>query len=61
MYGMNNSVKLFADKLTNWLIYEEGFNQHKCQMSIYYKYVPDGEELFVLSYVYDCLYWYTSE
>ena len=30
MYGMNNSGKLFADELTNCLIYESGFNQFKC-------------------------------
>ena len=30
-------------------------------MSIYYKYAPDGSIFFVLSYVYDCIYWYTNE
>ena len=30
-------------------------------MSIYYKYAPDGRICFVSSYVYDCVYWYTSE
>ena len=30
-------------------------------MSIYYKYAPYGSEIFVLSYVYDCVYWYTNE
>ena len=30
-------------------------------MSIYYKYEPDGSKNFVLSYVYDCVYWYTNE
>ena len=30
-------------------------------MSIYYKYAPDGTNCFVLSYVDDCVYWYTSE
>ena len=30
-------------------------------MSIYYKYAPDGSKLVVLSYVDDCVYWYTSE
>ena len=29
-------------------------------MSIYYKYAPD-EKYFVLSYVTDCVYCYTSE
>ena len=30
-------------------------------MSIYYKYAPYGTKIVVLSYVYDCVYWYTSE
>ena len=30
-------------------------------MSIYYKYAPDGSKVVVLSYVDDCVYWYTSE
>ena len=30
-------------------------------MSIYYKYVPDGSKIVVLSYVDDCVYWYTNE
>ena len=59
--GMNNSGKLFADDVTNWLIDESGFNHSKCKMSIYYKYAPDGSKLVVLSYVDDCVYWYTSE
>ena len=42
MYGMTNSGKLFADELTEWLI-EEGFMQSQFQMSIYYKYPPDGD------------------
>ena len=41
MYEMNNSGKLFADEFTYWLI-EAGFIQYKLQMSIYYKYAPDG-------------------
>ena len=44
MYGMTNSGKLFADELTEWLI-EEGFMQSKFQMSIYYKYAPDGSKI----------------
>ena len=60
MYGMTNSGKLFADDLTDWLI-EEGFMQSQCQMSIYYKYAPDGSKIIVLSYVDDCVYWYTNE
>ena len=27
---------------------------------IYYKYAPDGTNIVVLSYVDDCVYWYTS-
>ena len=30
-------------------------------MSIYYKYAPYGTKIVVLSYVDDCLYWYTYE
>ena len=30
-------------------------------MYIYYKYVPDGTIIVVLSYVEDCVYWYTFE
>ena len=30
-------------------------------MSIYYKYPLDGTTLVVLSYVDDCVYWYTYE
>ena len=48
MYGMTNSEKLFDDELTEWLI-EAGFIQYQCQMSIYYKYAPDGKTL--LSYL----------
>ena len=60
IYGMTNSVKLFADELTEWLL-EEGFILSQCQISIYYKFAPDGKEIFVLSYVDDFVYWYTSE
>ena len=60
IYGMTNSGKLFADELTEWLI-EEGFMQSQCQMSIYYKYAPDGSKIVVLSYVDDCVYWYKNE
>ena len=60
MYGMTNSVKLFADELTEWLI-EAGFIQSQCQMSIYYKYAPDESKTVVLSYVDDYIYWYTNE
>ena len=57
---MTNSGKLFADELTEWLI-KEGFVQSQCQMSIYYKNSPDGSKIVVLSYVDDCVYWYTNE
>ena len=60
MYGMTNSGKFFADKLTEWFL-EAGFIQSKCQMSIYYKYAPYGSKIVVLSYVDDCVYWYTNE
>ena len=60
MYGMTNYGNLFADELTEWLI-ETAFVQSQCHMSIYYKYAPDGTKHFVLSYVNDCVYWYTSE
>ena len=60
MYGMTNSGKLFYDELIEWLL-EAGFIQSQCQMSIYYKYAPDGYNFFVLSYVDDCVYWYTNE
>ena len=60
VYGMTKSGKLSADELTELLL-KTGFIQSQCLMSIYYKYDPDGTNIFVLSYVYDCVYWYTSE
>ena len=51
MYGMTNSGKLFADELTK---------KSQCQMSIYYNYAPYGTKIVVLSYVDDCVFWYTS-
>ena len=57
---MTNSGKLFADELTEWLI-KEVFVQSQCQMSIYYKYAPDGSNIVILYYVDDCVYWYTNE
>ena len=60
MYGMTNSGKLFTDKLTEWSL-EAGFIHSQCQMSINYKYAPYGSKIVVLYYVYDCVYWYTSE
>ena len=58
---MTHSGKLFADELTNWLIDKVGFNQQKRQMSVYCKYSADGSKLVGLSYVDNCLYWYTFE
>ena len=57
---MTNSGKLFSDELIEWLL-EAGFIQSQCQMSIYYKYAPDGSKIVVLSYVDDFVYWYTNE
>ena len=57
---MTNSGKLFADELKEWLI-KEGFIQSQCQMYIYFKYAIDGSKIVVLSYVDDCVYWYTNE
>ena len=59
MYGMTNSGNLFADELTEWLL-EAYFIQSQCHMSIYYKYAPYGSKIVVLSYVDDCVYWYTQ-
>ena len=44
MYGMTNSGNLFADELIEWLL-EAGFIQFQCQMSMYYKYAPEGSKL----------------
>ena len=57
---MTTSGKMFADELTECLP-EAGFIQLQCQMYIYYKYALDGSKNFVLSYVDDCVYWYTNE
>ena len=46
--------------MTEWLI-KEGFIQSQCQMSIYFKYAPDGSKIVVLSYVDVFVYWYTNE
>ena len=61
MYGTNNSGKIFSDELTNWLIDQGGFKKSQCKMYIYYKYASYISKLVVLSYVYNCVYWYTSE
>ena len=60
MYGITNSRKLFLDELTEWVL-EAGLIQSKFQISIYYKYAPYGTNIVVLSYVDDCVYWYTYE
>ena len=60
MYGMTNSGKLFDDDLTEWLL-EAGFIQSQCQMCIYYNYALYGSTIVVLSYVYECVYGYTSK
>ena len=57
---MTNPGKLFADELTEWLL-AAGFIQYQCQMYIFYKYAPDGSKIVLLSYVNDCIYWYTNE
>ena len=59
MYVMTNSGNLFDDEKTDWLI-GESFIKSQCQISIYYKYTPDGTTIIVLSYIDDCVYWYTS-
>ena len=51
---------LFEDELTELLL-EAGLIQSQCLTSIYYKYTPDGSKIVVLSYVYDCVYWYTND
>ena len=61
MYAMANSGKLFSGELANLMIYEAGFKQSKFQMSVYYKYSPDGSKLVVLYDIDEFLYWYTSE
>ena len=58
MYDITNSVKLFDDELTEWLL-EAGFIKSQFQMSLYYDYAPDGTKIVVLYYVDDCVYWYT--
>ena len=60
MYWMTKYGKLFDDELTEWFI-KEGFVLSQCQMSIYYKYAPDGSKIVVLYYVDDCVYWYKNE
>ena len=58
---MNKYAKIFAYELTNRLIYEGGFNQSKIQMSAFHKYAPDSYKVTVLSYIDECVSWYTWE
>ena len=51
---MTNSRKLFANKLTHWLL-EAGFIQSQCQMSIYYKYALDGT-IFLSNFILMTVY-----
>ena len=44
MYIMTNSGNVFDDDLTEWFI-EACLIQYQCQMSIYYKYAPDGTKI----------------
>ena len=60
MNVLTNSGKLFTDELIQWLIKSDSIQYH-FQMSIYYKYAPDGTNIVVLSCVDDFIYWYTSE
>ena len=60
MYGIINYGNLFADYFIEWLI-EAVLIKYKCQMSIYYKYAPNGTNCFVIYYVDVCVYWYTYE
>ena len=43
---MTHYGNLFADELTEWLL-EAGLVQSQCQMSIYYKYAPDGSRIII--------------
>ena len=47
MYGMNNSRDLFAGELIECLL-EAFFVKSQCQMSIYYKYAPNGGKCCVI-------------
>ena len=60
MYVMTNYGKLFSDELIEWLLGSDSI-QSQCQISIYYKYAAYGTNIVILSYVNDCVYWYTSE
>ena len=60
MCVMTNYGNLFDDEFTEWL-FEAGFIEYQCQISIYYKDAPDGTKVVVLSYVDNLVYWYTYE
>ena len=45
MYGVDNSGRLFARELIDWLSNEEGFKKSQFQISIYYKYAPDETKI----------------
>ena len=48
IYGIPNYINLLSGEFTEWLL-ESGFVQSQYQMSIYYKYAPDGMQfLFYL-------------
>ena len=61
MYDMTSYGNIIADELINSMLDYAGSKKKQYQMYIYYKYVPDGSELVLLSYVDDCVYWYTYE
>ena len=60
VYGMTKTEKLFSDELTERFL-EASFIPYQFKMFIYYKYAPDRSRIFFLSYVDDCVYWYTNE
>ena len=59
--GMTNYGQLFSDDITNLMIDVSGFKKSQFQISIYYKYTPGESNLVVLSYVDDCVFWFTYE
>ena len=60
MRGMNNSWKLFSDELTDWLLESGLININVRCLSIINMHQTQ-KKIVVLSYVDDCVYWYTSE
>ena len=57
---MPNSENLSTNELKKSLL-EAGLIHSQYQMSIYYKYTPDGTTIVVLLYFDGCIYWYTYE